>query len=139
LVVTERLNRIKGRKAIVLFTDGVDTDSRLATDRSTLSRVEESGVLVYPIQYDTEGNMGGSPGRRRGGNQPPIFNPSPHPRFPGGGGGRWPFDPLVAGQFPRGNRQADYARAAKYLRDLAEQSGARLYHAETIGHASEAF
>jgi len=134
LVITERLKRVQGRKAIVLFTDGVDTASRLATDRSTLARVEESGVLVYPVQYDTEGNMGGPFGRGRGG-QPPIFGP----RFPGGGGRRRPFDPLVNNQFPRGGRQADYGRAAKYLRDLSERSGARLYHAETISSASQAF
>src|SRR5262245_25508858 len=49
LVITERLSRVQGRKAIVLFTDGVDTASQLATDRSTLARVDESGVLVYPV------------------------------------------------------------------------------------------
>ena len=53
LAVTERLNRIKGRKAIVLFTDGVDTSSQLATYDSTLSDVEELDALIYPIKYDT--------------------------------------------------------------------------------------
>src|SRR5207253_8529594 len=55
LVITERLNRLQGRKAVVLFTDGVDTSSKLASARSTLERVEESGALVYPIQYNKIG------------------------------------------------------------------------------------
>lgn len=52
LTVTERLSRIPGRKAILLFTDGVDTGSRLATARSSVARIEESDVLVYAIRYD---------------------------------------------------------------------------------------
>jgi VWFA-related protein len=53
LVITERLDRMPGRKAIVVFTDGVDSQSRLATASSCLARVEESNALVYVIQYDT--------------------------------------------------------------------------------------
>src|SRR5207248_9395057 len=53
LTIAERLNKIKGRKAIVLFTDGVDTSSQQATYQSTLDQVEELDALIYPIQYDT--------------------------------------------------------------------------------------
>ena len=53
LTIKERLNKIKGRKAIVLFTDGVDTSSQQATYQSTLREVEELDALIYPIQYDT--------------------------------------------------------------------------------------
>jgi hypothetical protein len=44
---------IQGRKAIVLFTDGVDWHSDNATFEATLRRLDEEGVLVYPIRYDT--------------------------------------------------------------------------------------
>ena len=57
LVITQRLNKIDGRKAIVLFTDGVDTSSYRATYQSTLRDVEEGEILIYPIQYDTEDFM----------------------------------------------------------------------------------
>lgn len=57
LVIKERLNKIEGRKAIVLFTDGVDTSSYQATYQSTLREVEERDVLIYPIQYDTTNYM----------------------------------------------------------------------------------
>ncbi len=53
LIVTERFDKISGRKAILLFTDGVDTGSRLASSPSTLARIEESDVLVYVVHYDT--------------------------------------------------------------------------------------
>jgi Mg-chelatase subunit ChlD len=47
------LVRVKGRKAIVLFTDGVDWHSDSTRYEDNLRQVEESGVLVYPIRYDT--------------------------------------------------------------------------------------
>ncbi|HEX4951762.1 MAG TPA: VWA domain-containing protein [Blastocatellia bacterium] len=53
LVLTERLNKVQGRKAIVLFSDGVDTASHQATLQSTIERVEESNSIVYSVHYDT--------------------------------------------------------------------------------------
>lgn len=49
----DSLRSIRGRKAIVLFTDGVDRISDLATFDSTLRGLDEEGVIVYPIRYDT--------------------------------------------------------------------------------------
>ena len=49
----KRLNSIEGRKAIVLFTDGVDTTSRKADFESTLSFAEESDALIFPVYYNT--------------------------------------------------------------------------------------
>ena len=51
--VVGELNRIKGRTALVIFSDGVDNDSRNATFESTLSKVERTGTLVYPVQFST--------------------------------------------------------------------------------------
>lgn len=47
------LARLKGRKAIVLFTDGVDWKSVDARFDDNTRMVEEAGVIVYPIRYDT--------------------------------------------------------------------------------------
>ena len=49
----DSLRNIQGRKAIVLFTDGVDRVSDLATFDSSLRGLDEEGVIVYPIRYDT--------------------------------------------------------------------------------------
>ncbi len=136
LVITERLTQIEGRKAIVLFTDGVDTMSKLASARSTIERVEESNVLVYPIRYDTEDDVAGPPIPTRGrtGRWPPvIINPWPSPRWPQPR--RWPMTPLPQ----RGSSPEEYRRGAQYLHALAERSGARLYQADTLGNLSQAF
>jgi von Willebrand factor type A domain len=47
------IRRIQGRKAIVIFTDGVDWHSDHATFASTVRWLDEEGVIVYPIRYDT--------------------------------------------------------------------------------------
>jgi Mg-chelatase subunit ChlD len=44
---------ISGRKAIVIFTDGVDWHSDQASFNTTLRGLDEEGVIVYPIRYDT--------------------------------------------------------------------------------------
>lgn len=52
-VALDSIRRIKGRKAIVIFTDGVDWHSDYATFDGTLRNLDEEGVIVYPIRYDT--------------------------------------------------------------------------------------
>jgi Ca-activated chloride channel family protein len=47
------LRPIQQRKAIVIFTDGMDWHSDSATFESTLHDLDESGVIVYPIRFDT--------------------------------------------------------------------------------------
>jgi Ca-activated chloride channel family protein len=80
-VINQSFNRIEGRKAIVLFTDGVDTTSKHASYESTVRDAEELDALIYPVEYDTSSDMGagwpGSGGSRRGGRG-------------GGGGGGYP-------------------------------------------------
>ena len=47
------LARVKGRKAIVLFSDGVDYRSFDTRFDDNIRMLEEAGVIVYPIRYDT--------------------------------------------------------------------------------------
>ncbi|HMF55678.1 MAG TPA: VWA domain-containing protein, partial [Pyrinomonadaceae bacterium] len=51
--VMQRMNRVEGRKAIVLFTDGVDTASHGSNYQKTLQEAEEFDGLIYSVQYDT--------------------------------------------------------------------------------------
>ena len=51
--IGKRLSRVKGRKAIVLFTDGVDTTSRNAFFDDTVAQAEKSDTVVFSIFYDT--------------------------------------------------------------------------------------
>ena len=47
------IRNIKGRKAIVLFSDGVDYHSDRATFDRNIHWLDEESVIVYPIRYDT--------------------------------------------------------------------------------------
>ena len=67
-VINKELNHIEGRKAIVLFTDGVDTTSKHARYEDNVRDAEELDALIYPVQYDTQTDMGvWGPGGGRGG------------------------------------------------------------------------
>lgn len=47
------IRKIRGRKAIVVFSDGMDWHSDHATYEGTVRWLDEEGVVVYPIRYDT--------------------------------------------------------------------------------------
>ena len=138
-VINQRFNRIQGRKAIVLFTDGVDTTSRNSSYSSNVRDAEELDALIYPVQYDTyedmQGSSQGSPWPYPGsGKQPNIILQWPFPLpfpMPGGGGGG-------GGGMPGGSPE-DYARADDYLGDLAHKTGARTYRADSIGNLTQSF
>ncbi len=49
----DSLRPIQQRKAIVLFTDGMDYHSESSTFESTIHDLDESGVIVYPIRFET--------------------------------------------------------------------------------------
>src|SRR5205085_9134993 len=56
--VWERLADIEGRKAVILFTDGIDTASSEIVEEDTLDAVIESeDVIVYPIRYSTRADV----------------------------------------------------------------------------------
>jgi VWFA-related protein len=151
LVIKRQLSREQGRKAIVLFTDGVDTSSKQASYQSTLAEAEELDAMIYPIQYDTsDHNVVGGGG---GGGRWPGPNRSPRRRNPGwgdvvgiilgggvtvgngGGGGRRGG----GGGGGVGSSPADYSRAGEYLRRLAEQTGGRHHDAADLRYVGEAF
>ncbi len=116
----KRLEKVEGRKAIVLFTDGVDTTSTKARYETTVNEAEEAETLIFPIYYNTFfSNRGGI-----GGGSP----------FPNGG--------IIFGGGNRGNgsSSAEYALGRKYLEDLADATGGRVFRPEaTPGGLTAAF
>jgi VWFA-related protein len=159
-VIHQRFNHIEGRKAIVLFTDGVDTSSRHASYESNVRDAEELDALVYPIEYDTyqDTNYGGTSGG--GGNWPGSGSPTiglpdilgtiifgrggggggrRGGRRGGGGGGNWPPPITSGGGSCTGCSREEYERADQYLHDMARVSGGRLYQADTTRNLSESF
>lgn len=127
LVITQRLNKIDGRKAIVLFTDGVDTSSYRSTYKSTLRDVEEGEILIYPIQYDTKDFMAAvqAPTQSRNLPLPSTSNV-----------------PMIYGarpSLPSASPVGDYAMGDKYLHLLADKTGGRLYEANNRAQLAAAF
>ena len=47
------LKPVRGRKAVVIFTDGVDYRSHEYNYANNIRALEESDVIVYPIRYET--------------------------------------------------------------------------------------
>ena len=142
MVINQRLSTVDGRKAVVLFTDGVDTTSRHASYESNVQDAEELDALIYPVQYDTNDSFGGGGG---GGGWPssgrwPNSNADILGQILGGvfGGGR------SGGGGGRGGRgggshRGDFDLASRYLSELAEKTGARNYRADSTQNLATAF
>lgn len=128
-IITRRLSRIEGRKAVVLFTDGVDTTSSRADYYSTLRVSEESDAPFYTVYYNTyaDNSYGGGGGVMTS-TLPPIF------------GGRFPFpNGGMGGRSSRGTSARDYAEGKRYLEELTAKSGGRMFSTETNYSLEDAF
>ncbi|HEX6285840.1 MAG TPA: VWA domain-containing protein, partial [Pyrinomonadaceae bacterium] len=136
LVVNERLNKIPGRKAIVLFTDGVDTSSYLATYQSTLREAEELDALIYPIQYDTTDYMRAM---QNGGGTVTVVTTTSNWPFPRSSSSRSVYGVPANGAPLPGATRADYERANQYLHAMADRTGGRLYTANDKTQLAQAF
>ena len=142
LVIKERLNKIKGRKAIVVFTDGVDTASSQANYASTMREVEELDALIYPIQYDTTDYLRAIQSAGQG-STTVVTTTSSGPFGIGRTTSRVTYSaPIITG--PNGGplpgaTQADYDRANQYLNELAYKTAGRLYRANDTTQLAEAF
>jgi VWFA-related protein len=140
LTIRERLNKIKGRKAIVLFTDGVDTSSQQATYLSTLREVEELDALIYPVQYDTSDYLNALQG-----NGTVTVTTTSRGLFGIGSSTQTYNVPMSNGNIGNngvpipGSTKADYDRADRYLHALADKTGGRLYQANDPKQLAEAF
>lgn len=168
-IVVKKLEKIGGQKALVLFSDGVDTTSEQVTARDNLRDVLELDVIIYPIKYDTYANVQKVLNGEIAGPPPPNTSPIPGknptglpgilPTILGGGGVRSPRgndpnrdrtnDPNEDGSgFPSmrpigrqepGTSREEYRFAGEYLDGLANRTGGRLYEARATGDLALAF
>lgn len=132
MVINQQLSRVQGRKAIVLFTDGVDTTSRRADYQTNMMDAQELDALIYPVQYDTSAdmNVGNYP---QGSGQVDVLGQILGGIFGGGRTGR---------RYPsrgRGTSRGDYELGDQYLQELANTTGGRGYRADTLQNMSYAF
>jgi len=135
LVMNERLKRIRGRKAIILFTDGVDTTSTRSNDLRNLDDAMELDALIYPIRYDTYQDVQAMKDKSVIINKPTVNGPIP---------GRTSIPipvsvPTVMTGSDRGTSAEEYRRAEEYLNQLALRTGGRIYLADSFGNLNSAF
>jgi VWFA-related protein len=104
----KQLSQIEGRKAVVLFTDGVDTTSRKNSYDGTVAYAEESDSLVFPIYFNTYQDNRSDP---RGGVWGGILGPT---------------------IWAAGTSAEEYAIGKKYLEDLADVTGGRVFRPEAV-------
>lgn len=134
-VMTKHPDRFSNRKAIVLFTDGVDATSNKATYESNIRVAEEVDAVIYSIRYDTYDSSidTGSPA-------PSI----PRPKLPGILG-KIPLPiPVIGnvnvGSGGAGSSRADYEKGECYLQELAALTGGRVYEAsKDLRYLQDAF
>lgn len=105
----DEMNRIEGRTALILFSDGVDNDSQKATLESTLRTAERSDTLIYPVQFSTYDRMK---------SRAPAQS-----KLPAEG---------------TGFSEQDYRRAGAYLRRLADTTSTGVYPAAEISDLDHA-
>ena len=116
---------IKGRKAVIILTDGKDFGSRISS-RELIYSLQETDTLIYTIMFKTDDRPGRFPGG--GGRNGGIFGggfPRRGGRFPGGG-----FPPV---QNRRDNpRRTDRVErenenAEEFLQELSDTTAGRFY------------
>jgi len=124
-VVNQRFASVKGRKAVILLTDGKDFGSSIY--RNELIRgVEEADTLIYSIFYETENVQQRSQPNRF----PDIFFPRNN---------RFPNRRQIPDNFPRQPRQQERNErirqrnemenqaAIRFLQTLSDSTAGRLY------------
>ena len=135
LVINNRLRQMAGRKAVILFTDGVDTTSRRSNDMRNLSDAMELDALIYPIRYDTYADVQAMKSGTSATKPPPIRIP-----IPGQGTDKFPFPlPTVGSPSSQGTTAQEYQKGVEYLDQLSQRTGGRMYEASSLGNLSEAY
>jgi len=138
--IRNQLWLVEGRKAVVLFTDGVDTTSRRAGYQTTLQQTQEADILFYPIRYDTyQGGAGNSQN-----------NPYPSRRQNGGSilgnilgaiitGGNVQIGGNSRNTGSAGSSRSEYETGRRYLDELARNTGGRMFEANRTNNLDAAF
>ena len=114
-VIRQYLGPVRGRKAVVLFTDGVDTTSLEASYDSTIRLATESDSVFYTIKFDTYSDVTEN-ARKSTFSQEQMTT-------------------TISGEPSR----VVYERADRYLSLLPEITGGRPYRAGSTGYLSRAF
>lgn len=122
LVLYDRFKNIPGRKAVVLLSDGVDTSSVNISATEISSGLTSTGVLIYPIQYNTFDDVQKS----RRDNAEVRFDDDDRPY-------------VVDAPRIKGERENDYEEAREFLNEIAGRSGGRVYRVSSTTNLNSSF
>jgi len=141
-LINKKLKSVKGRKAIILLTDGKDHGSYM-TKRELLTDLNESDTVIYPVFYETmdgpfrqqrqdarprfpgRGGMGGmGRGGGMGGRGGGMGRPGGG--MGRGGGGRDPGNRPPGGR-NRPNAERENQNALEFLQQVADSTSGRLF------------
>ncbi len=113
-----------GRKALVLFSDGVDNRSETVTEEETLDLARKTESTIYCIYFNTN--------KDRPKRLPQIIDPGPltTPHM-----AQWPPVRIPTGR----GKNPEYAAGRDYMSKLAQYSGGLLVDASRIENLGAAF
>lgn len=120
-VLVEKFAEISGRKAIVLLSDGVDTTSQHISATNLLEKFDEVDVLVYPIQYDTFSDVQ----KTNKDNTQVYYDDDDRP--------------IIIAKKELGERETDYNKANRFLKDISNQTGGRVFQVSSRSNLQDAF
>jgi VWFA-related protein len=131
LAADEIMAKQKGRKALILLTDGVDSGSKESLT-SAIEAAQRADTIIYAIyfkgedhqSYNNGGNHGGRGGGYPGGGG---GYPGGGGRYPGGGGGYPGGGGGGGGQRGPGGGGSQHADGKKTLERMATETGGRLF------------
>jgi VWFA-related protein len=109
--LNDRPAKIAGRKAVVLFTDGVDTQSHRTDGNINLQEAEAGDAPFYIVRYDTFADI----------------QPKPD------------LDGKQKNEDYIGTTSEEYALGKRYLDELANRTGGKVYPATTNENLATAF
>jgi VWFA-related protein len=133
LASNEVMKQQKGRKAIVVLTDGVDRGSR-ETLNSAIEAAQRADTVVYALYYKGEENHNYSGGYPGGGGRHGGWG-YPGGGYPGGGGG-YPGGGR-GGQRPQS--QESHVDGKKILEQICSQTGGRMFEVTKKETADQAY
>ncbi len=113
LTFNQQLSKVQGRKAVVIFSDGVDINSARATYQSTLQMAEEQDAPIYIIHYNT-------------------YDAEVTALQRGAG--------TIMMKTPKGESlKLAFDRGAQYLQLLSSRTGGRFYYADKLENLKQSF
>lgn len=122
VAIARQLADVEGRKAVVLLSDGVDTQSGKTTSKDILDMILEEDVLAYTLRYDTYDDV--RKARRKDAEIRYDEDDKPY---------------IYERPAGKGEREADYEQAVEFLDTIAEKSGGSVFRVSSSTNLKKAF